>query len=105
MTKIFSAALLTATAATLFVLPAAPAQAASPVCDKAIALINAAIDMTGGNLDADTSQNLSERLWGISNFAAGPEKDVITAYASALVDPNVTDLTPATDELNRVCGV
>lgn len=104
MFKLFSVALLTAaTAAALQVAPAAPAQAMSPWCGKSIELINAALDATGGNLDAATAQSLSDRLRGLAVFATGAEQAAITGYADALVDPNITDLTPATDELNRVC--
>lgn len=103
MTKLVPV-LLTATAATLLMLPATPAQAASPACGKAIELINAAIDSAGGNLDEATGQALSERLLGLSDWAVGVEKDAIAGYANALVDPNITDLDPATDELNRACA-
>ncbi|WP_459960560.1 hypothetical protein [Nocardia sp. IFM 10818] len=104
MKKLFSGAVLTATAATLLVLPAAPAQAASPVCDKAIAMINAAVDMSGGTFDTETQQKLADRLSGLAVVAVGPERDAITAYANALVDENVTDMDGVTAELNRVCA-
>jgi hypothetical protein len=105
MIKLFSVALLTATAAVAIqVLPAAPAQAKSPTCAKAIELINAAIDISGESLDDATQQALSERLSGIAVLAVGEEKDAITGYANALVDENITDLDPATEELNRVCA-
>ncbi|WP_039804863.1 hypothetical protein [Nocardia araoensis] len=103
MIKPFAAALATAAAALLF-LPAAPAQAQSPFCAKAIELINIAIDTSGGTLDDATATALSDRLNGLANFAQGAEKDVIAAYANALVDENVANLDPYTDELNRVCG-
>ncbi|MFI5720845.1 hypothetical protein [Nocardia sp. NPDC051750] len=104
MFKLFSAALLTAAAAAaLQVAPAATAQAMSPSCAKAIELINIAIDTSGGTMDAATSQALSDRLLGVAELTAGAEKDAITGYAHALVDDNVTDLTPATDQLNRAC--
>ncbi|MGW4092854.1 hypothetical protein [Nocardia sp. NPDC004750] len=103
MTKPF-AAVLAAAAATLLFLPAAPAQAQSPFCARAIELINLAIDTSGGTMDTATATALSDRLGGLALFAQGAEKDVITAYADALVDDNVTDLDPYTDELNRVCA-
>lgn len=105
MIKLFSAVLLTATAAAVLqVVPAAPARAMSPSCAKAIELINAAVDTSGGTMDDATTRALSERLTGVAVVAVGEERDVITGYADALIDENVTDLTPATDELNRVCA-
>ncbi|WP_406232274.1 hypothetical protein [Nocardia sp. NBC_01009] len=105
MIKLFSAVLLTATAAAaLQVLPAAPAHAKSPSCAKAIELINAAIAISGDNLDDATQHALSDRLSGLAALAVGEEKDAITGYANALVDDNITDLDPATNELNRVCA-
>ncbi len=104
MSKLFSATLLTATAATLLMAPAAPAQAASPACDKAIAMINAAVEMSGGTFDKEISQKLSDRLSTLAAVTAGPERDAIAAYANALVDPNIADLDPVTAELNRVCA-
>ncbi len=103
MYKIFSAALLTAAAiGSLVLVPAAPAQAASPACDTAIAWINAAVDNSpGGNLDAATLQSLSERLSALP--APGPEKAAIDAYAHALVDDNA-DMNAATDAFNAVCA-
>ncbi|MFD4405757.1 hypothetical protein ACFWPH_23665 [Nocardia sp. NPDC058499] len=104
MFKLFSTALLTATAAAaLQALPAAPAHAMSPGCAKAIELINIAVDTSGGTMDAATSQALSDRLLGVAELAVGAEKDAIAGYARALVDDSVTDLTPATDQLNRAC--
>ncbi|MET9025638.1 hypothetical protein ABZW96_08425 [Nocardia sp. NPDC004168] len=103
MTKPFAAVLAAAAAALLF-LPAAPAQAQSPFCARAIELINLAIDTSGGTMDTATATALSDRLSGLALFAQGAEKDVITAYADALVDANVTDLDPYTDNLNRVCA-
>ncbi|MFE7741518.1 hypothetical protein [Nocardia sp. NPDC057455] len=99
----FAAVLSAAAAAALF-LPAAPAHAQSPQCAKAIELINVAIDTSGGTLDGATATALSGRLSGLADLAQGAEKDVISAYASALVDDNVSDLNPYTDELNRVCA-
>ncbi|WP_227998478.1 hypothetical protein [Nocardia australiensis] len=105
MIKLFSAALLTAAvAATLQVLPAAPAHAKSLTCAKAIELINAAIYNSGDTLDDATQQALSDRLSGLAALAVGEEKDAINGYANALVDDNITDLDPATNELNRVCA-
>lgn len=105
MFKLVAAALLTATAAAaLLIVPAAPAYAKSPSCTKAIELINAALDISGGTMDDATTRALSDRLSGVAALAVGAEKDAITGYADALVDDNVTDLTPATDELNRVCA-
>lgn len=98
------AATLSAAAAALLFLPAAPAHAQSLQCAKAIELINIAIDTSGGTLDEATATALSNRLSGLADLAQGAEKDVITAYAAALVDENVTDLNPYTDELNRVCA-
>ncbi|MEU1545183.1 MULTISPECIES: hypothetical protein [Nocardia] len=98
------AAVFSAAAAALFFLPAAPAHAQSPQCAKAIELINIAIDTNGGTLDGATAEALSGRLSGLADLAQGAEKDVISAYAYALVDENVTDLNPYTDELNRVCA-
>ncbi|MGW4327411.1 hypothetical protein ACWEKR_16115 [Nocardia sp. NPDC004573] len=99
----FAAALSAAAAALLF-LPAAPAHAQSLQCARAIELINVAIDTSGGTLDDATATALSDRLSGLAVVAQGAEREVITAYAAALVDENVTDLNPYTDELNRVCA-
>lgn len=105
MLKLFSAALLTtAAAAALQFTPVAPAHASSPSCVKAIELINAAIDNSGGTMDDATTRALSDRLSGVAALAVGAEKEAITGYANALIDENVTDLSPATDELNRVCA-
>ncbi len=98
------AAVLCATAAAMLVLPTAPAHAQSAPCAKAVELVNAAVDMSGGNLDAATSTLLAERLRVPASLAEGAEKDAITAYADALIDDNITDLNPYTDNLNRVCG-
>ncbi|MEU2043012.1 hypothetical protein [Nocardia niwae] len=98
------AAVLSAAAAALLFLPAAPAQAQSLQCARAIELINVAIDTSGGTLDEATATALSDRLSGLADSAQGAEKDAITAYATALVDDNVADLNPYTDELNRVCA-
>ncbi|MBF6190008.1 hypothetical protein [Nocardia implantans] len=103
MTKSFAAA-LAATAAALLFLPAAPAQARSPFCARAIELINIAIDTNGGTLDGATAAELSDRLNALAYLTQGAEQDAITAYANALVDENVTDLNPYTDELNRACA-
>ncbi len=97
----FAAAL---SAAALLFLPAAPAHAQSPQCARAIELINVAIDTSGGSLDQATATALSGRLSGLADLAQGAERDAITAYAAALVDDNVADLNPYTDELNRVCA-
>ena len=105
MIKLFSAATLAATAtAAVLVLPAAPAQARSLTCDKAISMVNAAIDMSGGNLTTEIQQTLADRLFGLADLAVGEERDVILGYANALVDDNIPSLDPATDELNRVCA-
>ncbi|WP_227984111.1 hypothetical protein [Nocardia spumae] len=107
MIRTFSAALLsTATTASLLVLtlPAAEAQAKSPACDRAIDLVNAGVGMSGGTFDAETAQALHDRLSAVGDIAVGEERAVIVGYANALVDDNVTDLRPFTDELNRVCG-
>lgn len=98
----FAAVLCAATA--LLVLPAVPAQAQSPHCAKAIELINAAIDTSGGTMDADTATALSGRLSGLAELAEGAEKEAISAYATALVDDTVTDLDPYTTELNNACA-
>ncbi|UGT65932.1 hypothetical protein LTT66_21755 [Nocardia gipuzkoensis] len=98
------AAVLSAAAAALLFLPATPAHASSPSCAKAIELINIAIDTSGGTLDPATATALSERLTGLADFTQGAERDAITAYAHALIDDNVTELTPYTDELNRACA-
>ncbi|MFQ6229470.1 hypothetical protein [Nocardia sp. NPDC002869] len=105
MIKLCSAALLTATTVTaLQLLPAAPAHANSPSCAKAIELINAAIDVSGGTMDDATTRALSDRLSGVAALAVGEEREAITGYADALIDETVSDLGPATDELNRVCA-
>lgn len=104
MIKLFSAAALTATAATLLVLPAAPAQARSLTCDRAIEFINAAVDASGGTYDAETARALADRLRTVALLSGGAEQAAITAYADALVDDNVTEMTPFTDELNRACA-
>lgn len=105
MTKSLSVATaLSAAAAALLFLPAAPANAQSPSCAKATELINIAIDTSGGTLDQATATALSERLTGLANFTQGAEKEAISAYARALIDDEVTELTSYTDELNRVCA-
>ncbi|MGK8505303.1 hypothetical protein [Nocardia asiatica] len=104
MIKSTSFAAVLAAAAALLFLPAAPAHAQSPQCAKAIELINIAIDTSGGTLDEATATALSGRLGGLADTTQGPEKDAIAAYAYALIDDNVADLTPYTDELNRVCA-
>ncbi|RDI66800.1 hypothetical protein [Nocardia pseudobrasiliensis] len=103
MYKLFSATLLTTAAVgSLILIPAAIAQAQSPVCDTAIAWINAAVDMSpDGNLDAATLQTLSARLSGLP--AVGAEKAAIDAYAQALLDDNA-DMDAATDAFNAVCA-
>ncbi|MGK8523393.1 hypothetical protein ACRS6B_18385 [Nocardia asteroides] len=102
MIKTCSAALLAASAiGSLLLLPAAPAHAQSTACDAAIDAINAAIDASGGNLDRAVQQSLAAELSAIE--ADGEEKNAIAAYAHALTDDNVTNMNPATDELNRVC--
>ncbi len=104
MIKTLSAALLTtaATASLLVVtLPAATAQAKSPACEQAISLATAGV-YTGGA--AFGTQALHDRLRATGDLATGEEKAAITGYADALIDPNVTDLHPFIDELNRVCG-
>ncbi|WP_040776077.1 hypothetical protein [Nocardia pneumoniae] len=98
------AAVLSAAAAALLFLPAAPAHARSLQCNRAIQLINAAIDTSGGTLDDATATALSDKLSVVAELAQGAEKDVIAAYANALIDENVTSLDPYTDELNRVCA-
>ncbi|MEU2030810.1 hypothetical protein [Nocardia amamiensis] len=98
------AAVLSAAAAALLILPAAPAHARSLQCARAIELINAAIDISGGTLDDATATALSDKLSVVAELAQGAEKDVIAAYAYALIDDNVADLNPYTDELNRVCA-
>ncbi|RJO80245.1 hypothetical protein D5S18_00425 [Nocardia panacis] len=85
-------------------MPAARAQAQSAPCAKAVELVNAAVAMSGGSLDAATSTALSHRLRVPADLAQGEEKRVITAYADALIDEIITDLDPYTDELNRFCG-
>ncbi|MEV4128855.1 hypothetical protein [Nocardia sp. NPDC049707] len=97
-------AAVSAAAAALILLPAAPAHAQSIPCARAVNLVNAAIDVSGGNLDVEIATNLSDRLRVPAEFAQGEEKAAITAYADALIDENITDLNPYTDELNRVCG-
>ncbi|WP_454194564.1 hypothetical protein [Nocardia sp. Marseille-Q1738] len=104
MTKSLSLAAALSAAAALLFLPATPAHAQSPSCAKAIELINIAIDTSGGTLDQATATALSERLTGLADFAQGAEKEAIAAYARALIDDNVTELNPYTDELNRVCA-
>ncbi|MEV0246367.1 hypothetical protein AB0H76_07265 [Nocardia sp. NPDC050712] len=104
MIKLFATAALAATTAALIAVPAAPAAAKSPTCDKAIQLINAAVDMSGGNFDAPTRQALSDRLSALALLAGEEERNALTGYANALVDDNITDLDPATNELNRVCA-
>ncbi|MGX1805586.1 hypothetical protein ACWIGI_07710 [Nocardia sp. NPDC055321] len=104
MIKLFSAAALTATAATVLLLPAAPAQARSLTCDRAIEFINAAIDASGGTYDDATALALADRLRTVALVSGGEEQAAIYAYADALVDDNITDLTPFTDELNRTCA-
>ncbi|QIS05187.1 hypothetical protein F5X71_25300 [Nocardia brasiliensis] len=104
MSKLFSGALLSAAAAAALLVPAAPAHAQSQACAAAIDAINAAVDASpNGTFDANTIQDLHGKLQSID--AAGAEKEVILAYADALVDDSVTNLDPATDELNRVCNL
>ncbi|MFF0452542.1 hypothetical protein [Nocardia africana] len=107
MIRTLPAALLTtATTASLLVLavPAATAQAKSLACDQAISLVNAGVEMSGGTFDAETARALHDRLWAAGDRAVGAERAAITGYADALIDDDVTDLQPFTDELNRVCG-
>ncbi|MEV0365814.1 hypothetical protein [Nocardia fusca] len=92
------------TVTVLQLLPADPAHANSPSCAKAIELINAAIDVSGGTMDDATTRALSDRLSGVAALAVGEEREAITGYADALIDETVADLGPATDELNRVCA-
>ncbi|MGQ4597526.1 hypothetical protein [Nocardia sp. R6R-6] len=102
MIKTCSAALLSVGAiGSLLLLPAAPAHAQSPACGAAVDAINAAIAESGGNLDPTVQQSLAAKLSAID--ARGAEKDAIIAYAHALTDDKITNLDPATDELNRVC--
>lgn len=55
-------------------------------------------------MDDATAHSLSDRLSGLAVLAGGEEQAAIVGYANALVDDNITDLDPATDEPNRVCG-
>ncbi|MEV6430434.1 hypothetical protein [Nocardia sp. NPDC051463] len=89
---------------TLIALPTTPAHAKSLSCAKAIELINIAIDTTGGTMDEATATALSGRLSGLAEMAQGAERDAIAAYAGALIDGEVADLGPFTDELNRACA-
>ncbi|MFX0573198.1 hypothetical protein [Nocardia nepalensis] len=100
----YTAAVSAAAAAALLLLPAAPAHAQSAPCARAVELVNTAVAMSGGSLDVATSTALSNRLRVPADLAQGEEKRVITAYADALIDENITDLDPYTDELNRFCG-
>ncbi|KAA8885252.1 hypothetical protein F3087_31020 [Nocardia colli] len=107
MPKIFAAALLTASAVgSLILLPAATAHAQSETCARAVDAINKAVaGSPNGILEDPVAQALHVTLLSIA--ASGgerAEKDVIIGYANALADDNITDLDPATNELNRVCG-
>ncbi|MEV6386891.1 transposase [Nocardia xishanensis] len=104
MIKSSSAAALAIAVGALIALPATPAHAQSPSCAKAIELINIAIDTTGGTMDEATATALSGRLSGLAETTQGAERDAIAAYANALIDAGVADLTPFTDELNRACA-
>ncbi|WP_431970209.1 hypothetical protein [Nocardia sp. bgisy134] len=97
-------AALAIAAGALIALPATPAHAQSLNCAKAIELINIAIDTTGGTMDEATATALSGRLSGLAETAQGAERDAIAAYAGALIDDEVVDLTPFTDGLNRACA-
>lgn len=55
-------------------------------------------------MDDATTRALSDRLSGVAALAVGEEREAITGYADALIDETVSDLGPATDELNRVCA-
>lgn len=97
-------ALATATAAAVLLLPTTPARAQSLPCARAIELINIAIDTTEGAIDEATATTLSTRLHNLAETTQGRERDAISAYATALTDDNITDLTPYTDELNQACN-
>ncbi|NUS44813.1 MAG: hypothetical protein HOQ24_14130 [Mycobacteriaceae bacterium] len=105
MFKLFAAgaAAITATAV-LMVAPGAPAYAKSPSCAKAIAVVNAAVNMTGGNLDKATQDKVAQKLRTYAELTGGEEKAAILGYVKALTDDSVSSLDPATAELNRVCG-
>lgn len=105
MIRLFSAvALIVIASTTVLVFPASQAQAKSPSCDKAVSMVNAAVKMSGGNLGDEIQRKLADRLRILADVAGGEEKAAIAGYANALVDPGVSDLGPATRELNRVCG-
>ncbi|MFB7717216.1 hypothetical protein [Nocardia sp. NPDC056100] len=103
MSKILAGVLLGAGVLGSVIIPGPAAHAGSPVCSKAIELINTAIDSPAG-LDADTTAALADRLSGLLAVAGGAERDSISAYVDALRDPEITDLAAVTDELNRACA-
>ncbi|MEV6071191.1 hypothetical protein AB0L82_31990 [Nocardia sp. NPDC052001] len=102
MFKLLAGVAISAGVLASVVLPGHEAQAASPVCARAIELINVAVD--GGDLNEETSRSLAERLTGLADLTAGDERAAIIGYADALRDAAVTDLTAVTDQLNRACA-
>ncbi|MEU6581364.1 hypothetical protein [Nocardia sp. NPDC046763] len=103
MRKILPSALLAVAAtAALLTLPTGTAQAQSAACGTAIDLINAAIVQYPNGIDNDGQKALAAKLLGID--ANGADKAAIAAFATALIDDNVTDLSDAIDSFNASCS-
>ncbi|APB00422.1 hypothetical protein NS506_06386 [Nocardia seriolae] len=103
MRKILPSALLAVAAtAALLVLPAGAAQAQSYACSTAVDLINAAIEQYPNGIDNDGQKALAAKLLAIG--ANGADKATIAAFATALIDDNVTDLSDAIDAFNASCA-
>ncbi|BAW05440.1 hypothetical protein [Nocardia seriolae] len=101
MRKILPSALLAVAAtAALLVLPAGAAQAHA--CSTAVDLINAAIEQYPNGIDNDGQKALAAKLLAIG--ANGADKATIAAFATALIDDNVTDLSDAIDAFNASCA-
>ncbi|MGV9838575.1 hypothetical protein ACWDUL_30845 [Nocardia niigatensis] len=103
MRKMLPSALLTVAAtAALLALPTGTAAAQSAACSAATDLINAAIDQYPNGIDNDGQKALATKLLGIA--ANGADKAAIAAFATALIDDNVTDLSDAIDSFNASCS-
>ncbi|MVU76645.1 hypothetical protein GPX89_05220 [Nocardia sp. ET3-3] len=102
MRKILPSAVVAVAAAALLALPAGTAQAQSAACGSAVDLINAAIDQYPNGIDNDGQKSLAAQLLAID--ANAHDKAAIAAFATALIDDNVTDLSDAIDSFNASCS-
>ncbi|WP_040810923.1 hypothetical protein [Nocardia concava] len=103
MRKLLPSALVAVAAtAALLVGPTGTAHAQSWACGTAVDLINAAIDQYPNGIDNDGQKALAAKLLGID--ASGSDKAAIAAFATALIDDNVTDLSDAIDAFNASCA-